>query len=100
LITVRLTASKSILENLLETQEFKDGKGDGGMESKASLVRPESGVELNAESSIDLNLALVVLPSNTELNNTLRNRSNLQSNLILWVFLEQCRVLEGGDKLY
>jgi hypothetical protein len=41
------------------------------METKAALVRTNCGVELNTEAAVNLNLAAVIYPRNTELNNTL-----------------------------
>jgi hypothetical protein len=38
---------------------------------------------------------LVVLPGNSELNNTLWNRGDFEGLLVLWVLFEQAGVLEG-----
>lgn len=97
---VRLTACKGILENLLEAQELEDAKVDSRVETETSLVRTESRVVLNAEATVDLNLALVVLPDNTELDDTLGNGGDLKCAPVLGVLLEQRAVLEGRGKLW
>lgn len=94
-----LTAGESVLEDLLETQELEDGKVDSWVEAKSSLVWTEGAVELNSVTVVDLWLKIVVLPDNTELDDTLWDRNDLKSSLVLWVLLEERRVLEGGGEL-
>ncbi len=60
--------SKSILEDLLESKEFQDTGIDGRMESEATLVWTKCAVELKAKSTVDLNVALIVLPGYPEHN--------------------------------
>lgn len=95
----QLTASKSILEDLLETQELQDGKVDSGVETETTLVRTESGVVLNTVTAVDLDLVLVVLPDDTELDDALGDGGNLESTLVLGVLLEEGGVLKGRGKL-
>jgi len=71
------TASQCILENLLEAQELEYGKVDGGMEAETALVRSKRGVELDTVATVELNLAFVVFPGDTELDDTLGNGGNL-----------------------
>ena len=70
------------------------------MESETALVRAQSGIELDAVSFVDLALALVVLPDNAELDDTLRDSGDLESLPVLGVLLEDGRVLKGGDELW
>jgi hypothetical protein len=100
LIWLRLTSGESILEDLLETQEFQDGKIDGRVESETTLVRTKGGVELNSVSAVDLALALVIFPDDTELNDTLGDGGDLEGLLVLGVLLEEGGVLEGRDQLW
>lgn len=58
------------------------------MESETSLVWTESRVELDTETTVDLDLALVVLPRDTELDDALWDGSNLEGALVFWVLLE------------
>lgn len=95
----QLTASKSILEDLLETQELQDGKVDSGVETETTLVRTESGVVLNTVTAVDLDLVLVVLPDDTELDDALGDGGNLESTLVLGVLLKKGGVLKGRGKL-
>ena len=91
--------SQSILESLLEAQELQDRQVDGRMESEATLVRAKGRVILNSEATIDLQLALVVLPDDSELNDSLRDGHDIQCRAVLWVLLEQRRVLERAHEL-
>ena len=59
------------------------------MESQTTLVGTESRVELNSVSTVDLEIALVILPSDTELNNTLGDGDDRQSSLEFWGSLEE-----------
>ena len=100
LTTTHVEAGQGILEDLLETQELQDGQVDGGVETETTLVGAESGVELNTETAVDLDVALVILPDDTELNNALRDGDNLESLAVLGLLLEKSGVLEGGSELY
>ena len=70
------------------------------MESKASLVRTQSRIKLHPISTIDLHFALVVLPGDTELDDTLRDGGDLEGGPVLGVLLEEGGVFEGRDELY
>jgi hypothetical protein len=100
LIWLRLTSGESILEDLLETQELQDGKVDGRVESETTLVRTKGGVELYSVSAVDLALALVIFPDDTELDDTLGDGGDLEGLLVLGVLLEEGGVLEGRDQLW
>ena len=88
-VALLLTTSKSILEDLLKAQKLQDRKIDRGVETKTAFVWAESGVELHTVATVDLHLALVVFPDNAELNDSFRDRGNLQRGLVLWVLLEE-----------
>jgi hypothetical protein len=100
LTTTHVQAGKSILEDLLETQELEDGQVDCGVETETALVGTESRVELDAISLVDVALALVVFPDNTELDDALGDGDNLKSLLVLGVLLEDGGALEGGGELW
>jgi hypothetical protein len=55
---------------------------------------------LNAEASVDLGLALIVLPDDAELDDSLWDGGDSESGFVFWVLLEERGVLEGGDKLW
>jgi hypothetical protein len=99
LATTDVEASERILEDLLKTQELEDREVDSGVETETALVGTKSGVELHTVTLIDLALALVVLPDNTELDDTLGNGGNLEGLLVLGVLLEEGGGFEGGDEL-
>jgi len=70
------------------------------VETETALVRSESRVVLDTETSVDLDLALVVLPGDTEVDDALWDGGNLESLAVLWVLLEQGAVLQGRGKLW
>lgn len=84
-----LTACKGILEDLLESQKLQDGEIDRGMKAESSFVWSQSRVELHPVAPIDLHFSLIILPDHTELYYAFRNRGNLQSLLVFWIFLEK-----------
>lgn len=94
-----LTASQGILESLFEAKELKDRQVDSRVESETALVGAQSRVELNTETTVDVELALVVLPDNTELNDTFGDGADLESGAVFGVLLEEGRIVEGADKL-
>jgi hypothetical protein len=47
---------------------------------------------LDTESSLDLDVSLVVLPANPELDNTLGDLDDLEGLLVLWLLLEELHV--------
>src|SRR5690606_19051491 len=59
-------AGQRVLEDLLEAEELHDAQVHGRVEAQAALVRTEGGVELDAEASVDLDLATVVDPRHAE----------------------------------
>lgn len=69
------------------------------MKSKTALVGAESRVELHAVSPVDAELALVVLPGDAELDNSLGNGGDLQSGAVFGVLLEEAAVFEGAGQL-
>jgi len=56
LATTHVQAGQGILEDLLEAEELQDGQVNRGVEAETALVGAESGVELNAETAVDLDL--------------------------------------------
>lgn len=94
-----LTASEGILEDLLKSEELEDRQVHAGVQTQTTLVGAQGGVELNTVTTVDLDLALVVLPLDAELDDALRDGSNLEGGTVLGELLEQGAVLEGGGQL-
>lgn len=69
------------------------------METETTLVGTEGGVELDTVTAIDLDVAVVVLPDNTELNDTLGDGGNGEGSAVLGVLLEEGGVLESVGQL-
>ena len=90
-----LTSSQGIFEDLLETQELQDGEIDGGVQTETALVWAQSRVELDSVAAVDLDLVLVVLPDDTELDDTLRDRDDFEGGLVFGVLFEKGAVFEG-----
>lgn len=59
----------------------------------------KGGVELDAESAVDLEVAPVVLPGDAELDDAVGDGGDLEGGAVLGVLLEEGRVLEGAGKL-
>ncbi len=59
-------AGQGVLEDLLEAEELDDTEVDRGVEAQAALVGTKCAVEFNAETAVDVNLPLVVLPGYPE----------------------------------
>lgn len=68
------------------------------MEAESTLVRAQGRVELDTEAAIDLDLAFVVFPGNSELDDSLWDSSDLESLLVLRLLLKEGAVLECGSK--
>lgn len=69
------------------------------METETTLVRAEGGVELDAVATVHLEVAIVVFPDNSELDDTLGDGSDLEGGAVLGVLLKERAVLEGARKL-
>jgi hypothetical protein len=89
LTTTHHQTSQGVLEDLLETEatistarttinsQLQDGKVDGGVQSETTLVRTESRVELNSETPVDGNRSVIPLPSNSEVDDSLRDLDDI-----------------------
>jgi hypothetical protein len=62
------------------------------VESQTTLVRAESRVELNSVTSVDLELSLVILPGDSELDDSLGDLDDLEGLGVFGVLLQ-----EGGE---
>lgn len=70
------------------------------METETTLVGTQSRVELDTETAVDLEVALVVLPDDAELEDTLGDGADLEGIAVLRVLLEEGGVLESRGQLY
>lgn len=59
------------------------------MESESAFVWTQGRVELYTVAAVDLNLILVVFPDDAELNDSLRDGSDLKGGFKLGVLLEK-----------
>jgi hypothetical protein len=99
LCTAHRKRRERVLEDLLEAQELQDREVHGRMQADAALVGPDGRVELDAIAAVDLDLALVVHPGNTEHDDTLRLYQALEQSLLLILGMGiKCR-LEGEEHL-
>lgn len=94
-----LTSRQGILKDLLETQELENGQVDGRVQPQAALVWAQGRVELHTEAAVHLDLALVVLPDDTELDDALGDGDDLEGSTVFGVLLEQGAGLKGRGKL-
>ena len=90
---------QAVLEDLLQAQELEHTQSDRRVKAQAALVGSNGRVELDTVTAVDLNLALVVDPGNTEHDDTLRLDEALQQGglLVLGVGVE--RRLDGAEDL-
>lgn len=99
LATAHVQAGQGILEDLLEAQELQDGQVDRGVEAETALVGAESGVELDTETTVDLDLTFVILPDHAELDHALGDGDDLEGLAVLGLLLEKVGVLESRGEL-
>jgi len=57
---------QAVLEDLLETEELDDAQVDGGVQAQSALVGSDGGAVLDAETAVNLDLALVIHPRDAE----------------------------------
>lgn len=69
------------------------------METKSTLVRAQSRVELHSVSPVHTQQTIVVLPGDAELHDTLGDGDDLEGGAVLGVLLEEGAVLEGAGQL-
>lgn len=55
---------------------------------------------MHTVSAIDLDLSLVVFPGDSELDDSLGNGGDFESDLVFWVLLEEGGILERRGKLW
>ena len=97
LATAHREAGERVLEDLLEAEELEDGLVDRGVEAEAALVRADRRVELHAEPALHVELARIIVPRDTELEDALWLDDGLRDGDVLGVTLEDG--LEGLDHL-
>ena len=88
LATAHGQAGQGILEDLLEGEELENGGVDAGMETETALVGSNGAVELNAEATVDLRVARVVNPRNTEVDEALGFDNTLHDGDVRWIGLK------------
>jgi hypothetical protein len=60
-----------VFKNLFEREELNNAGANRRMKAQAPFVRAERAVHLDTETSVNLNLALVIDPGHAELNHPL-----------------------------
>src|SRR5690625_3187369 len=59
-------SGQGVFKNLFEAEKFDDSRGDAGVKAQSAFVGAERGIELNAITCIDVDLSLIVHPSDAE----------------------------------
>ena len=90
---------QAVLEDLLQTQELEHTQGDRRVKAQAALVGSNGRVELDAVAAIDLDLALVVDPGDTEHDNALGLDEALKQGGLLVLGMGVERRLDGTEDL-
>ena len=90
LATAHGECCEGVFEYLLESEEFQDAEVNSRVETEAAFVRSDCAVHLDAETTVDLDFALVVNPRNTEHDYALRLYHALEdfALLVLGVFVD------------
>ena len=68
------------------------------MEAETTLVWPESRVELDTITAVDLWLSLIIFPDDAELDDALGDGDDLQGGLVFGVLFEEGAMFEGRDE--
>ncbi len=76
------------------------GQIDSGVEAQTAFVGAQGRVELHTVAAVDLQLAFIILPDDTELQHALGDGDDLEGNAVLGVLLEEGAVLEGANQLW
>ena len=90
---------QAVLEDLLQAQELEHAQGDRRVKAQAALVGSNGRVELDAVTAVDLDLALVVDPGNTEHNDALGLDEALKQGGLLVLGMGVERRLDGAEDL-
>ncbi len=70
--TAHRKGGESVLERLLEAQEFEHGRRYGFVEAETSLIRTDGTVELDTVTGVGLDLAFIVNPGDAESKDAVR----------------------------
>ena len=88
-----------VLKDLLEAQELEHAQRNGGVKAQAALVGSNRRVELNAVTTVDLNLARIVDPGNAEHNDALGLDETLENGGLLVLGMSIESGLQGAQNL-
>lgn len=69
------------------------------MESKSTLVWAKCRVKLHTIASVDLEVAAVVFPDHSELDDALGYRDDAEGGLVFWVLGKEGAVFKGAYEL-
>lgn len=64
------------------------------MEPQTTFVRTKGRVELHAKTTVHLNLASIIFPSDSELDDPFGNGSDLESFLVIRMLFEKRAIFE------
>ena len=83
-------AGQGVFKDLLKAQELNNAQVYRGVETQATLVRSERGVELHTEAAVDLHLAVVINPWYAEDELALRFAQALNQTVVcvVWVLIQ------------
>ncbi len=98
-VEVTLTASQSVLEDLLKAQELENRQVYGRVKAETAFVWTQSRVELNSIAPIDLDQSFVIFPNHTKLNHSFGDGGNLEGDSVFRVLFKEGGILEGGGEL-
>ena len=91
---------KAVFKCLLEAEELHNAEVYIGLEAETALVRPDSAVELYAETTVYMRLTIVVYPCYTELDRPFRLDHALQKGHVLILGMAINNDLEGRKNFF
>ena len=74
---------QAVLEDLLEAEKLQDAQIDARVETQATLVGSDGGVELHPVAPVDLDVPVVIGPRHAELDDALRLNHSLEQRMAL-----------------
>ena len=90
---------QAVLEDLLQAQELEHTQGDRRVKAQTALVGSNGRVELDTIAAVDLDLALVIDPGDTEHNDALGLDEALKQGGLLVLGMGVERRLDGAEDL-
>ena len=91
---------EAVFQSLLKAEELYDRGRDRGVETQTALIGADRAVELDAETAVHLDLAAVIHPGDSKLNETFRLNKTLDNAVFLVLRVLLDNALEAFQDLH